>query len=255
MRIAVIGATGHIGSLTTTRLERDGHEVVPLSRSTGVDVFTGDGLDDALRGVDSVVDVTNSTATREEETVAFFTRASQHLLAAEARAGVAHHVLLSIAGVHRVRGNAHYAGKRSQEEVVEAGPTPFSIVPATQFHDFAAMVTSWTEVDGVAPVAPLLVQPIAPQDVADVLARVAVGPPQGRHPEIAGPEPHDLVDMARRTHAARGRTIRLLPTWRSGIFGPDMAGEVLLPQADAQLAPTTFEEWLATQAAAEHAGA
>ncbi len=119
-------------------------------------------------------------------------------------------------------------------------------MPATQFHDFAEMVASWTELDGVAQLAPLLIQPIAPQDVADVLARVATGPPQGRHSDIAGPDPHDLVDMARRTYAARGRSIRLVPSWHTGIFDVSMAGDVLLPSAGAQIAPTSFDDWLDT---------
>lgn len=245
MRIAVAGATGNIGALTVTALRKAGHDVVRISRSLGVDLVTGDGLDAALNGVDAVVDATNATAADPAETVAFFGAATRNLLAAEERAGVGHHVLLSIAGVDRVEGNAHYAGKREQERLVTAGPVPWSIVPATQFHDFAAMLAGWTERDGVATIPPLLVQPVAPGDVADVLAEVAAGTPQGRCPDLAGPEPQDLVDMARRTHQARGRTVKLVPTW-SGPLGTDMAGDVLLPGEGARIAPTTFEEWLAT---------
>jgi uncharacterized protein YbjT (DUF2867 family) len=108
------------------------------------------------------------------------------------------------------------------------------------------MVAGWTEQDGVATIAPLLVQPIAPADVAEVLAETATGEPRGRHADVAGPEPQDLVDMARRTHQARGRTVRLVPTW-SGLFGPAMAGDVLLPGEGARIAPTTFDDWLAGQ--------
>jgi uncharacterized protein YbjT (DUF2867 family) len=246
MRIAVAGATGNIGTLTVAALERAGHEAVRVSRSLGVDLATGEGLDAALAGVDAVVDVTNSTSPDPEETVAFFGTATRNLLAAEERAGVGHHVLLSIVGIDRVEGNAHYAGKREQERLVAAGPVPWTIVPATQFHDFAAMVASWTEQDGAATIAPLLVRPVAPADVAGVLAEVAAGRPQGRHADLAGPEPQDLVDMARRTAQARGRTVRLVPTW-SGMFGPEMAGDVLLPGPDARIAPTTFDQWLAEQ--------
>ncbi|MER6816373.1 SDR family oxidoreductase [Spirillospora sp. NPDC000708] len=245
MRIAVAGATGNIGALTVAALQKAGHDVVRISRSLGVDLVTGDGLDTALADVGAVVDATNATAADPAETVAFFTAATRNLLAAEERAGVGHHVLLSIAGVDRVEGNAHYAGKREQERLVAAGPVPWSIVPATQFHDFAAMLAGWTERDGVAAIPPLLVQPVAPADVADVLAEVAAGAPQGRCPDLAGPEPQDLVDMARRTHQARGRTVKLVPTW-AGPLGTDMAGNVLLPGEGARIAPTTFEEWLAT---------
>ncbi|MET9439358.1 NAD(P)H-binding protein [Streptomyces sp. NPDC006610] len=246
MRIAVAGATGNIGALTVAALERDGHDVVRISRSSGVDLTTGAGLDDALAGVDAVVDATNGPASDRAETVAYFAATTRNLLTAEERAGVRHHVLLSIVGIDRVEGNAHYAGKREQERLVAEGPVPWTIVPATQFHDFAAMVTSWTEHEGVATLAPLLVQPIAPADVADILAEIATGEPQGRYADIAGPEQHDLVDMARRTNEARGREIRLVPTWRAG-FGPEMAGEALLPGERVRIAPTTFDEWLAKQ--------
>ncbi|HEX4359147.1 MAG TPA: NAD(P)H-binding protein [Pseudonocardia sp.] len=246
MRIAVAGATGNIGSFTVAALEGAGHEVVRISRSLGVDLVTGDGLDEALAGVEAVVDVSNGPATDRDATVAYFETATSTLLAAEARAGVRHHVLLSIVGVSRVAGNAHYAGKRAQESLVAAGPVPWTIVPATQFHDFAGMVASWTEQDGVATIAPLLVQPIAPSDVADVLAEVAVGEPRGRYADVAGPGTQDLVDMARRTNEAVGRKMTLVPTW-AGLFDETMAGTVLLPGEGARIAPTSFDDWLATQ--------
>jgi uncharacterized protein YbjT (DUF2867 family) len=244
MRVAVVGATGRIGRFTVEALERRGHETVGISRNQGVDVHTGEGVVMALRSVDAVVDACSCDATDRDEAVAFFSRSTRNLLEAERQAGVQHHVLLSIAGLTRVTGNAHYAGKRAQEELVERGPVPWSVVRATHFHDFAEMVTTWTERDGRATIAPLLIQPVASADVADVLAEVAIGQPQGRCPDLAGPEPQDLVDLARRTRAARGTSIRLVPTW-SGVFGLDMAGDVLLPGPDARIAPTTFDDWLA----------
>jgi uncharacterized protein YbjT (DUF2867 family) len=247
MRVAVVGATGRIGHRTVKALKRMHHDTVGISRRQRVDVYTGEGLVKALTGVDAVIDASSCAATDRGEAVDFFSRSTRNLLEAEQQTGVRHHVLLSIAGLTRVTGNAHYAGKRAQEELVERSPVPWSIVPATHFHDFAEMVTGWTEQDGSATIAPLLVQPIAPADVADVLAEVAIGPPQGRCPDLAGPEPQDLVDLARRTRAARGTPIRLIPTW-SGVFGPDMAGDVLLPGPDARIAPTTFDDWLAGDA-------
>jgi uncharacterized protein YbjT (DUF2867 family) len=244
MRIAVAGATGNIGALTVAVLERDGHDVVRISRSLGVDLSTGDGLDAALAGVEVVVDASNGPAVDVAETVAYFGGNTRNLLAAEERAGARHHVLLSIVGIHGIEGNVHYAGKREQERLVAAGPVPWTIVPATQFHDFAAMVASWAEQDGVATIAPLLVQPIAPADVADILAEIATGEPRGRYVDVAGPDPQDLVDMARRTLDARGRAVKLVPTW-TGFFGPEMAGNVLLPGDGARIAPTTFDDWLA----------
>jgi uncharacterized protein YbjT (DUF2867 family) len=126
---------------------------------------------------------------------------------------------------------------------VSASPLPWTIVPATQFHDFAATVMSWTERDGVAAIPPLLVQPIAPANVADVLAEIAEGDAGGRYADLAGPDTQDLVDMAKRTNEARGRTMRLVPTW-SALFGPEWAGNVLLPAEGARIAATTFDEWL-----------
>ncbi|XVV07212.1 SDR family oxidoreductase [Actinosynnema sp. CA-248983] len=246
MRIAVAGATGNIGSLTVAVLERAGHEVVGISRAQGVDLISGQGLESALRGVEAVIDATNGPATDRAAVVDFFATATRNLLAAERDAGVRHHVLLSIVGIHGIEGNAHYYGKREQERLVREGGMPWTIVPATQFHDFAAMVTSWTERDGVATIAPLLVQPVAPVDVAEFLAEVAVGEALGSHPGLAGPERHDLVDMARRTLQAQGREVRLVPTW-DGVFGVEMGGNALLPGAGARISGTTFEQWLATQ--------
>ncbi|MGV0852463.1 SDR family oxidoreductase [Mycolicibacterium phlei] len=247
MRIAVAGATGNIGARTAGFLEADGHDVVRISRSAGVDLLTGEGLDAALTGVEAVLDAISAPPTDRDRTAEYFGTTTRNLLAAEQRAGVRHHVLLSIVGIHGIDGNAHYAGKREQERLITAGPVPWTIVPATQFHDFAAMVVGWTEHDGVAPIAPLLVQPIAPDDVARILAEIVAGPPQGRYRDVAGPETQDLVDMARRTLEARGRRVKLVPTW-SGVFGTSMAGNVLLPGENVRIAPTTFDEWLAAGA-------
>ena len=248
MRIAVAGATGNIGARTVSALERNGHEAIPISRSHGVDLITGQGLDAALEGVDAVVDAISSPPISPDETRAYFGSTTRNLLAAEERAGVRHHVLLSIVGIHRIEGGtAHYSGKREQERLIEEGRVPWTIVPATQFHDFAALAASWTERDGVATIAPLLVQPIAPDDIAHVLAEVATGQPQGRYVDVAGPEPQDLVDMARRTLEVHGRKVKLVPTW-SGPLDESMAGNVLLPGENARIAPTTFDDWLAAGA-------
>jgi uncharacterized protein YbjT (DUF2867 family) len=247
MRIAVTGATGRIGRYATAALANAGHETVPISRSAGVDAYTGAGLDEAVAGVDAVVDVSNTPSQDEAEIVDFFGTITGNLLAAEERAGVRHHVLLSIVGLEHDQHVPHYAGKREQERRVTAGPIPYSIVRATQFHDFAAMVADWTRQDDTATIAPLLVQPIAQQDVGEILADVAAGEPIGRSIDIAGPDPHDLVDMARRTFAARGEEVRLVPTWH-GVFDTSMAGDVLLPGDDARLGRISFDDWLAAGA-------
>lgn len=241
-RIAVAGGTGHIGRHVVQALAETGHEAVVLSRSAGVDLVTGEGLRESLAGVHAVIDVTNTPVTEPEQVRAFFRAATGSLLAAESQAGVRHHVLLSILGIDRVRGSAHYEGKRLQEELVQAGPIPATIVRSAQFHDFAAMAVSWARRGDEAAIAPLLLQPIAPSDVVETLAQIADGEPQGVV-ELAGPEPQDLVDMARRTLQAEGDSLRLVPSWR-GMFGVDMGGEVLLPGPDARLGTVTFDKWL-----------
>lgn len=246
-KVAVAGATGRIGSLTVAALSSAGHQVVEISRRGGVDLYSGAGLGEVLTGVDAVIDATNTATQVTDEVVGFFTTVTTNLLAAEASAGVDHHVVLSIVGLAEPATNGHYAGKLAQEAAVAAGPIPWTIVRATQFHDFAAMVVDWTEDAGAATIAPLLVQPIAPADVAAVLAEIAVGAPQRRHLDIAGPETQDLVDMARRTLSVRGHTVRLVPTW-DGPFSVAMAGNVLLPGPNARIMPTTFDEWLSAGA-------
>ena len=248
MRVAVAGGTGRIGQLTIEALERAGHEAVAISRSRGQDLSTGAGLDEALRGVDAVIDVSNTPAQEEADIVEFFSTATRHLLEAEVRAGVRHHVLLSIVRLDDNHTVPHYAGKRAQEALVADGPVPWSIVRATQFHDFPAMTAEWVEQDGVATVAPLLLQPIAPADVAAVLAETAVDAAVRDRLDIAGPHTEDLVDMARRTFAARGKQVRLVPTWH-GLFDTSLAGDALLPGDGVRLTPTAFDEWLAAGAA------
>jgi uncharacterized protein YbjT (DUF2867 family) len=247
MRVAVVGASGQVGSFAVAALERDGHEVVRIGRSTGSDVLTGAGLAGALAGVNAVIDVINNRSQDEAEVVDFFGTATRNLLASEQLAGVRHHVLLSVVGLDNGQRVAHYSGKREQERLVTAGPIPWSIVRATQFHELAGRAATLAERDGVAPIAPLLVQPIAPVDVADILVEIALGEPLNATIDIAGPQTQDFVDMARRTLAAQGRDITLVPTWR-GAFDTSMAGEILLPGRDARIAPTTFEDWLASGA-------
>jgi uncharacterized protein YbjT (DUF2867 family) len=246
VRVAVAGGTGLVGRYTLEALRSNGHETVSMSRADGVDVTTGEGLDAALAGVDAVVDATNTPATDPSETRAFFTAVSEHLLASEERAGVGHHLLLSIVDVDAIDDNAHYVGKQHQEEVVRAGPVPFTIQRATQFFEFAEMVVGWTRQGDRAVVAPLLIQPVAAAEVGDLLAEVAVSQP-GIVPDFAGPELQDLVDMARRAFTARGEAITLVPSWSDGPFGVSMAGEVLLPGPEARLATTTFDQWLHRQ--------
>lgn len=250
MRIAVVGGTGLAGRHVVDAVRALGHHPVVIARSTGFDVLAGTGLslEEAFRDVDAVIDTTNTPETDGEAAQDFFGTVTENLLAAEERAGVACHVVLSIIGIDRVQSNGHYASKRRQEQLVADGPVPFTIQRTSQFFEFADMVVGWTRHDGAAVVPPLLIQPVALTDVARVLARAAASRPLSRVPDLAGPEPQDLVDMARRSLAAHGESLRLVPSWRDGPFGTDMAGDVLLPGPDARLAPTVFDSWLAEQA-------
>ena len=244
MRVAVAGGTGRVGRPLAEVLRRAGHDVVVLARSRGVDVVTGQGLDGALRGVGAVVDVTAAPSRSAREAERSAAAATDRLMAAGHRAGVRHHVVLSLVGVDRAGGPPVFAGKRAQEERALAGRVPATVLRSTHFHDLADAVVAQTREGDAARVPPLLLQPVAVTDVALELAELAVGPPRGRARDLAGPQSQDLVDMARRTLAARGRALELVASWRGVPFGPELAGEVLLPGPDARLAATTFDDWL-----------
>jgi uncharacterized protein YbjT (DUF2867 family) len=250
MRIGILGGTGTAGRATAAALGRLGHEVVVLSRARGVDALSGKGLDDALSGVHAVVDAGNvmQTGSADDMQRAFVT-ATRNLLQAEERAGVKHHVLLSIIGIDRTPGNAHYAAKRAQEQALLNSPVPVSVLRVSQFFEFAHMVLSWTRQGDVARLPPLLLQPIAASEVGEALAELAVGVPQGRVTDLAGPEPLDLIDMVRRITSARGDKLRIVPSWRTPLGGPEAVGESMLAGPDARLGKITFEQWLSAQSA------
>jgi uncharacterized protein YbjT (DUF2867 family) len=251
LRIAVVGATGAIGARTIAALEAGGHDTVGIARSLGIDVLDGAGLAAALEGVDAVVDVTSTAAVDPTEAIEFFGSITTNLLAAERNADVRHHVALSIVGVDRVEGNAHYVGKRHQEALVAAREVPWTIQRATQFFDFPAMVADWTTSDGTATLPPLLLQPVSPDDVAARLATLAAQVAIGMAADFAGPDTHDFVDMARRTLQVRGDDRAIRASWRGGPFGVELAGEVLLPGNDAVIGPRSFDEWLDAGAPAD----
>jgi hypothetical protein len=189
VRVAVVGGTGLAGGHAIEALKQAGHDPVAIARSTGVDVTTGAGLAAALAGVQAVIDVTNTPAIEPAEVRRFFTASTANLLDAGQRAGVRHHVLLSIVGIDRVAGTGHYAGKRRQEELVEAGPVPFTILRATQFFEFAEMVVGRTRHDGSAVVAPLLVQPSPPRTSATRSPRRPQARRRAGRPTSPGPRP------------------------------------------------------------------
>jgi len=246
MRVAVVGGTGLVGRHTVEALKHGNHETIIISRSHGIDLTTGVGLDEALAGVEAVIDVTSVETPDREATRWLFGTMTKTLLAAEDRASIKHHVLLSILGLDLIEGNAHYAGKRVQEELVASSSIPHTILRAAQFHEFAEMLVNWVKTPEGAIIPPLLLQPVAVSDVAETLAEISVGQPIG-HLDLAGPETEDLVDMARRTLAAKAYSVKLIPSWEGGFYGVEAAGNILLPDSEAGIAPTTFTEWLSHQ--------
>ena len=240
MKVAIAGGTGLTGRHVGEVLGAAGHEVVVLARGRGVDLLTGAGLDAALEGVEVTVDVSNVTTMKREVAVGFFERAGRNLVAAAGRAGVRHHVALSIVGIDRVR-TGYYQGKLRQEEIVRGGGVPWSVLRATQFHEFAGQLLE--RLPGpVAFVPRMTVQPIAVREVAEALVALAVGEPQGMAGDLAGPRVESLVDMARRVVAAgRARRRPVLPLWVPGPMG--RGG--LLPAGPGPRGVRTFDEWLA----------
>ena len=233
-----------VGRHVTRVLIEQGHDPVVMSRSSGTDLLTGHGVADALRGVEAVIDVLNTEETDSAGTEAFFSATTSHLQSASIEAGLRHLVTLSIVNVDLMHDNGHYAGKRRQELPTRTGSVPWSILRATQFFDFAEQTVAWTTHNGVAAVPPLLMQPVAVADVAQVLVEMATGPATRTIVELAGPDPHDLVDMSRRVLDMRHSTIQLRPSWHNGVFGLEFAGDVMLPSASVRIGPTTFDRWL-----------
>ncbi|MEW2258667.1 SDR family oxidoreductase [Streptomyces sp. NPDC047869] len=241
MKIAVIGGTGLIGSQVVRNLNAAGHEAVPHSKSTGVDIIGGQGLDEAVAGADAVVNLTNSP-TFDEASLAFFQTSMDNLLAAAQKGGVGHFVILSIVGADQVPELDYYRAKVLQEKILMAGPIPYSIVRATQFMDFMDAVLSWTaDADTVRlPATPI--QPIASKDVADAVAEVAVGAPLNGIRNIAGPEAFPLDELGRMTMSHKGDTRTVVTDPTAGMFAV-VKGDVLTDK-NARLAPTRYADWL-----------
>ncbi|MFF3246976.1 SDR family oxidoreductase [Streptomyces sp. NPDC002870] len=241
MKFAVIGGTGLIGSQVVKILNAAGHEAVPHAQSTGVDVISGQGLDAAVAGADVVVNLTNSP-TFDEASPAFFQTSMDNLLAAAQKGGVGHFVILSIVGVDQVPELDYYRAKVLQEDVLTAGPIPYSIVRATQFMEFMDAVLSWTADGDTVRLPATPIQPIASKDVADAVAGVAAGAPLGGIRNIAGPEIFSLDELGRITlsHKGDSRTVVTDPT--AGMFAV-VKGDVLTDK-DAHRAPTRYADWL-----------
>jgi uncharacterized protein YbjT (DUF2867 family) len=243
MRIAIAGGTGTIGRYVVDAVRAAGHQPTVISRSRGVDVITRTGLDAALRDASVVIDVTNMARVSEKKSTAFFETATHNLIDAGERAGVTHHLVLSIVGIDRVD-LGYYKGKRAQERVALAGPVPATVLRATQFYEFAAQMLARGGPFAIVP--RMITQPIAAREVADALVVLALGGPIGRAPDIAGPERRQMSDLVRALARARGERKIMVPVRLPGAVGRAMADGGLLPTDAGPRGMQTFEQWLAT---------
>jgi uncharacterized protein YbjT (DUF2867 family) len=243
MKLTVIG-TGLIGSRVIEKLTAAGHDVVSASLSTGVDLITGKGLDEALKGAEVVVNLSNSP-TFDAASLGFFRTSMTNLLAAGKRAGVRHQVILSIVGVDQVPALDYYRAKALQEELLRAGPTPYSIVRATQFFEFMDALMAYTADDESVRLPSVHLQPIAAADVVDAVVEVATGAPlRGIH-NVAGPDVFSLDEIGRLTLAAHHDKRTVITDDKAGMFGV-VDGDVLTATPDAHLASTHYQDWIQT---------
>ncbi|MFB9658948.1 SDR family oxidoreductase [Glycomyces mayteni] len=243
MKIAVIGGTGLIGSQVVRLLNEGGHEAVPHSPSTGVDLLSGAGIAEALAGAGAVVNLSNSPAF-DETSIAWFQTSMDNLLAGARDAGVGHAVILSIVGVDQVPELDYYRAKTLQEDVLKAGPVPYSIVRSTQFFEFMDAVMSWTSDEHTVRLPATPVQPIASADIARAVAEVAAGAPLNGTRDVAGPEVFTLDELGRITLEAKGDKRNVVIDDTAGMFAA-VKGDALIAGDDAVLSTTTYREWLA----------
>jgi uncharacterized protein YbjT (DUF2867 family) len=244
MKIVVIGGTGLIGSSLVEQLRDDGHEPVAAAPNTGVNALTGEGLAEALEGARVVVDVANAPAWDDQAVLDFFQRSSRNLLDAEAAAGVGHHVTLSVVGADRMSDSGYMRAKVAQEDLVKAGPIPYTIVRATQFFEFIGRIAESGADGDTIRLSPALIQPEAADDVAATLADVAVGAPLNDTVELGGPEAFRLDELARRVLSANGDQRAVTADEHARYFGAELDDRTLTPGDDARIAPTRFEDWL-----------
>ena len=244
MKIVVIGGSGLIGKKLVKLFGERGHEVVAASPSTGVNAVTGEGLAEALTGAQVAVDVANAPSWEDKAVLEFFETAGRNLLAAEAAAGVAHHVALSVVGTERLLVSGYFRAKMAQEGLIKASKTPYTIVRSTQFFEFVGGIAQLSTEGQTVRLPSALMQPIAADDVAAILADIAVGEPLNGMVEIAGPEPIRMDELVRRylTATRDPRTVITDPSAR--YYGIEVNDQSLIPGDNPRIGPTRFEEWL-----------
>jgi uncharacterized protein YbjT (DUF2867 family) len=244
MKIVVIGGTGLIGSKLVADLRGMGHEVVAAAPNTGVNTITGEGLAEALRGASVVVDVSNSPSLDGQAALTFFETSTRNLLAAEAGAGVRHHVALSVVGTERMSEGGYARAKSAQEELIRGGSIPYSIVHATQFFEFIKGIAAAATEGNQVRLAPVLIQPMAADDVASALGRVSVGTPVNGIVEVGGPERFRLDELIRQSLRAQNDPREVVADPSARYFGATLTERTLVPDNDARLGEIRFEEWL-----------
>jgi uncharacterized protein YbjT (DUF2867 family) len=250
MKIVVIGGTGLIGSKLIDKLHADGHDALAASPNTGVDVITGQGLDEALAGADVVVDVANAPDWDDAAVMDFFQTSARNILAAEAAAGTSHHVALSVVGTERLQGSGYFRAKLVQEEAIKAAAIPSTILRATQFFEFIGRIADSGTHDGTVSLPPLLFQPEAAGDVAAALADIAAGAPVNGTVELAGPERFRLDELVRRFLAAHDDPRHVVADGDAPYYGIAVTDErALIPGDNARIGATRFADWLSRSAA------
>jgi uncharacterized protein YbjT (DUF2867 family) len=249
MKIVVIGGTGLIGSKLVNKLREHGHEAVAASPNSGVNSVTGEGLAEVLKGASVAVDVTNSPSWEDAAVLKFFETSTRNLLTYEATAGVGHHVALSVVGTERLSKSGFFRAKIAQEKLIKASSIPYSIVQATQFFEFLKGLADISMVGDKVHLPPVLFQPMAADDVASGVARVAIGQPVNGTVEIGGPEQFRLDELVRRRLASLKDPREVIADPDAGYAGAKLSERTLVPGNNARLGKTTFETWLAQSAA------
>ncbi|HWG35942.1 MAG TPA: SDR family oxidoreductase [Gemmatimonadaceae bacterium] len=244
MKIVIIGGTGLIGSKLVHMLDEQGHLAVPAAPNTGVNTLTGEGLPEVLEDAAVVVDVSNSPSFEDAAVLNFFETSTRNLLAAEAVAGVRHHVVLSVVGTGRLPESGYMRAKNAQENLIRKSSIPYSIVHATQFFEFIKGIADTATEGNVVRIAPVLFQPMAAEDVAKAVATVAVGSPINGIVEVAGPKAFRMDELVRRFLADRNDPRKVIADPHARYFGTELSERSLLPGDGAKIAATSFEDWL-----------
>lgn len=247
MKIVVIGGTGLIGSKTVERLRKKGHDVLAASPNSGVDTITGTGFAEALAGARVVLDLANSPSFEDKAVLEFFRTAGRNLLRAGAAAGVEHHVALSIVGVERLQGSGYMRAKMAQEDLIRSSGIPYSIVHSTQFFEFMDGIARAGTIGQSVHLSPAYVQPIASDDVADVMAEVALAAPANGIIEIGGPEKVRLNEIVAHLLSAKNDPRQVVADPHAPYFGVELQDESLVPGSNARLGRIRFKDWLGEQ--------